>query len=48
MSTATYAHIEVDAAGVPVISGTMMKVVVAFQMSRNLDHYKNAQRQRHN
>ena len=27
MSTATYAHIEVDAGGVPVISGTTMKVV---------------------
>jgi uncharacterized protein (DUF433 family) len=27
MSTATYAHIEADAAGVPVISGTTMKVV---------------------
>ena len=27
MSTATYAHIEVDAGGVPMISGTTMKVV---------------------
>ncbi len=27
MSTAAYAHIEVDAAGVPILAGTTMKVV---------------------